>query len=61
MEGNHRKRILIWLCGLAILVLIKSCFFTVDERQVALVVQFGKPVRKVMDAGLHLKLPMQSV
>lgn len=34
-----------------------SSYFTVSETQQALVLQFGKPVRVVRDAGLHFKTP----
>lgn len=34
-----------------------SALFTVHEAEQALVLQFGKPVRVVKDAGLHFKLP----
>lgn len=34
-----------------------SSLFQVDQRQQALVVQFGNPIRAVPEAGLHFKLP----
>jgi membrane protease subunit HflC len=34
-----------------------SAFFTVDERQQALVLRFGDPQREVKDPGIHLKMP----
>jgi membrane protease subunit HflC len=37
------------------------CLFTVEAGQVAVVTQFGNPVRLVKDPGLHLKSPLQSV
>jgi membrane protease subunit HflC len=41
--------------GLAILVSL--CVFTVDERQSAIVLQFGQPKKVIQDAGLKFKLP----
>ncbi len=35
--------------------------FVVDQRDQALVLQFGNPVKVVTNAGLHFKLPWQSV
>jgi len=35
--------------------------YTVDQRQQALVLQFGNPKRVVKDPGLHFKLPWESV
>jgi modulator of FtsH protease HflC len=34
-----------------------STFFTVDQRQQALVVRLGKPVRVITDPGLNVKVP----
>ena len=36
-------------------------FYTVRETEFALITQFGRPVRTVMDAGLHVKWPYQSI
>ncbi|RMF11349.1 MAG: protease modulator HflC [Alphaproteobacteria bacterium] len=38
-----------------------SSMFRVFETEQALVLEFGRPVRTVQDAGLHFKLPWQSV
>lgn len=45
----------------AFIMLLKSFMFTLDEREVAIVTRLGKPVRKVVSAGLHFKLPIDSV
>ena len=37
------------------------CFYTVDESQVAIVVQFGRPILTTATAGLHLKAPFWQV
>jgi len=41
----------------AVLVLLGSTVFKVDQRQQALVVRFGDPIRVVRSPGLHLKAP----
>ena len=57
----NKKRIgrIIILAALAIflLVLVNSCWYTVDDKQQAVVTTFGK-VTDITDAGLHFKLPM---
>jgi membrane protease subunit HflC len=45
----------------AALVVLNMSAFIVDQREMALVLQFGKPQRVIRDAGLHFKLPWQSV
>jgi membrane protease subunit HflC len=50
------------LIALAILIAVigvlgVSAFFTVDERQQALVLRFGDPQREVIDPGIHVKMP----
>ena len=41
---------------LALVILVGSCFYTVDDKQQAVVTTFGR-VTDVTDAGLHFKLP----
>jgi membrane protease subunit HflC len=41
-------------------VLLYLTFFSVRETEFVLVTQFGRPVRTVTDAGLHVKWPFQS-
>ncbi len=47
--------------GLAVLIVLlllaRSAVFVVDETQMAIVTQFGSPVRVVEEAGLNWKLP----
>jgi len=47
----------------AVIVLIAafSSVYRLFETQQAIVVQFGNPIRTVQDAGLHFKLPWESV
>lgn len=47
--------------GVAALVLVSLTFFTVRETEFVLVTQFGRPVRTINDAGLHVKWPFQTV
>ena len=42
---------------LAVLFAILSSFFTVDQTQQALVLQFGEPKRLVNKPGLNFKIP----
>ena len=56
------KVMLIGAVALVLLVGVLSCFYTVDDKQQAVVTTFGK-VTDITDAGLHFKLPfgMQQV
>ncbi len=48
--------VLISAIALALLVCVFTCFYTVDDKQQAVVTTFGK-VTDITDAGLHFKLP----
>ncbi len=56
------RGVLIALLVLLVLILVGTCFYTVDDKQQAVVTTFGK-VTDVTDAGVHFKLPfgIQSV
>lgn len=56
------RRVLTVLLVLIVLGLAGTCFYTVDDKQQAVVTTFGK-VTDVTDAGVHFKLPfgIQSV
>ncbi len=41
-----------------VLVGLNSVFYTVDEREKAIVIQFGQVIRDDDEAGLHFKLPL---
>ena len=43
--------------SLAVLFGILSSFFTVDQTQQALILQFGEPKRLVKEPGLNFKIP----
>jgi membrane protease subunit HflC len=49
--------------GIAVvfLILAYTIFFTVQQTEIALVLQFGKPVRVIDKPGLEVKLPYQNV
>jgi membrane protease subunit HflC len=43
------------------LLLVYMTFYTTRETEFALITQFGRPVRTVVNAGLHVKWPFQSI
>jgi membrane protease subunit HflC len=47
--------------AIVILFLIYSMLFTVHQTEIALLLQFGNPIRPIDQPGLHFKLPYQSV
>ena len=51
-----RTIILVSVLALVLVIGSSSCFYTVDDKQQAVVTTFGK-VTDVTDAGLHFKLP----
>ena len=51
------KGILIGAVALMLLIAVLTCFYTVDDKQQAVVTTFGK-VTDITDAGLHFKLPL---
>ncbi len=51
-----RKTILFGLLGLVLIIGIFTSFYTVDDKQQAVVTTFGK-VTDITDPGLHFKLP----
>ena len=50
------KRILLGAVALVVLIGVLTCFYTVDDKQQAVVTTFGA-VTDITDAGLHFKLP----
>jgi membrane protease subunit HflC len=50
-------KIISGISALAFLLGILSSFFTVDQTQQALVLQFGEPKRLVNKPGLNFKIP----
>lgn len=51
------KTISLVIIALAVLLVAQSCFYTVDDKQQAVVTTFGK-VTGVTDAGVHFRLPL---
>ena len=51
-----RTVVLVSLLAVVLIIGSSSCFYTVDDKQQAVVTTFGK-VTDVTDAGLHFKLP----
>ncbi|MFQ5870317.1 MAG: protease modulator HflC [Candidatus Zixiibacteriota bacterium] len=54
MKTIYMKTIL----GLVVLILLYSCFFTVQVTEYAVVTMFGKPIRVIYEPGLKLKVPV---
>ena len=52
------RKLLILGIAAVVLIIAYTSLFTVPEREVAIVSQFGRPVRIVEEAGLKLKLPL---
>jgi membrane protease subunit HflC len=42
---------------IALFPLLRSIFYVVDERHLAVILQFGKPVRSIEEPGLYAKYP----
>ena len=51
-----KKGILLGAVALVVLIGVLTCFYTVDDKQQAVVTTFGK-VTDITDPGLHFKLP----
>lgn len=56
MEGKKRLA-LIALIFIGLL-LLSSATFTIDEKEQAIITQFGKYIRTIKDPGLHFKVPI---
>jgi membrane protease subunit HflC len=46
---------------LTLILVVWTIFYTVDQRERAVVLQFGEPVRVVSSPGLNMKLPWEQV
>lgn len=53
----NARWITIGIIVLAVIILLGSSFYTVDQREQVVITQFGEPVRVVKDPGLHMKTP----
>src|SRR3989339_551212 len=54
MTGRFVATILI-LIGV---ILLSSATFTIDEKEQAIITQFGKYIRTIQEPGLHFKIPI---
>lgn len=52
-----KKNYLSAAIGIGALIIIEACIFSVDVREQAVILQFGKPVSVIKSPGLHTKLP----
>lgn len=53
-----KKRLLsLILAVIVVIYLINTMLFSLDETEIGIILQFGKPVRVLSEAGLHWKLP----
>ncbi|MDR1313882.1 MAG: hypothetical protein LBQ12_09340 [Deltaproteobacteria bacterium] len=57
-RGPGRKAAVAVVLLAALLLALSGVFFTVDQTQRAVVLQFGQPVGKVRETGLHAKIPV---
>jgi membrane protease subunit HflC len=55
---NSALKIALGVIAVILVIIAWSAPFTVDEREQALVLQFGEPRRVVKEPGLHFKLPL---
>ncbi|MDR2612015.1 MAG: protease modulator HflC [Deltaproteobacteria bacterium] len=58
LPGSGRRAVLFAVCVAAVAIILSGVFFTVDQTQRALVLQFGQPVGGVRETGLHAKIPL---
>ncbi|MFC1558251.1 protease modulator HflC [candidate division KSB1 bacterium] len=55
------KKMFIIIGAFVLLILINSVLFTVDEKEQAIILQFGKPLRVIQEPGLNVKIPFIQV
>ena len=53
---KYKKWIIVAAVALVVIIGVLTCFYTVDDKQQAVVTTFGK-VTDITDAGVHFKLP----
>jgi membrane protease subunit HflC len=56
MEGT--KRLVTIILIFVGLILVSGATFTIDEKEQAIITQFGKYIRTIQEPGLHFKIPM---
>ena len=58
MAASNAKGPAAIVLGVIALVIAFNSVFTVNEREMAVVVEFGKPVDEIKESGLYFKVPM---
>jgi membrane protease subunit HflC len=58
MKASTKRLVLIGVLALFVLMILTSSMYTVSERELAVVVQFGQPVASRTEPGLYFKIPM---
>lgn len=58
---NNKITLIVGVVVVAVAFLTSSMLFTVDQREQAMVLQFGNPIKTVSEPGLEWKLPWQDV
>jgi membrane protease subunit HflC len=61
MNDFSGKSIFAGVAAVSLVILANVTLFQIDQRQQALVVRFGDPVRTVLNPGLHFKSPFETV
>jgi membrane protease subunit HflC len=54
---SNIKGIIIGIVAFVAIIVINASLYTVDQREQAIITQFGEPIRVVSDAGIHIKTP----
>jgi membrane protease subunit HflC len=54
-KGKRTAGIILIIIGL---ILLSGATFTIDEREQAIITQFGKYIRTIKEPGLHFKIPI---
>jgi len=47
-----------WVVAIVAIVGLLSSMFTINERELGVVLEFGKPVRSITEPGLYFKIPL---
>jgi len=53
----NKKIIIIVVTLIVIFIILSLSLFTVDEKQQAIILQFGEPIRTIQEPGLNAKIP----
>lgn len=53
----NKKIIIIVVTLIVIFIILNLSLFTVDEKQQAIILQFGEPIRTITEPGLNAKIP----